>query len=74
MRSNYATSLDKKHLADDYASLPTLGAAWIASNTAISRNTVISAATADPIEINTLTKGMIARTLPMFSIPGLKRL
>ena len=74
MRSNYATSLDKKHLADDYSSLPTLGSAWIASNTAISRNTVISAATADPIEINTLCKGMIARTLPMFSIPGLKRL
>lgn len=74
MRSNYTTSLDKKHLADDYASLPTLGSAWIQSSTAISRNTVISAATADPIELNTLTKGMIARTLPMFSIPGLKRL
>lgn len=73
-RSNYATSLDTKHLADDYASLPTLGSAWIQSNTAITRNTVVSAAVADPIELNTLTKGMIARTLPMFSIPGLKRL
>lgn len=74
MRSNYATSKDSRHLADDYFSLPTLGSAWIQSNTVISRNTVVSAATADPIELNMLTKGMIARTLPMFSIPGLKRL
>lgn len=73
-RSNYATSKDSKHLADDYSSLPTLGAAWIVSNTAISRNIVVSAATADPIEINTLLSGHIARTLPMYSIPGLYRL
>lgn len=74
MRSNYTTSKDSRHLADDYSSLPTLGTAWIQSNTVISRNTVVSAATADPIELNCLAKGMIARTLPMFSIPGLKRL
>lgn len=73
-RSNYATSLDSKHLADDYSSLPTLGSAWIVSNTAISRNLVVSAATSDPIELNTITKGTIARTLPMYSIPGLTRL
>lgn len=74
MRSNYATSLDSRHLADDYSSLPTLGSAWIVSNTAISRNIAVSAATADPIQLNTLTTGKIARTLPMYSIPGLKRL
>lgn len=73
-RSNYATSLDSKHLADDYSSLPTLGTAWIQSNTAISRNLVVSASTSDPIEMNTLVTGKIARTLPMYSIPGLKRL
>lgn len=73
-RSNYATSLDSQHLADDYSSLPTLGSAWIQSNTVISRNLVVSAATADPIHLNTLATGMIARTLPMYSIPGLKRL
>jgi len=74
MRSNYATSLDSRHMADDYSSLPTLGSAWIQSNTAISRNIVVSAATADPIQLNCFTTGRIARTLPMFSIPGLKRL
>lgn len=74
MRSNYATSKDSKHLADDYTSLPTLGAAWIVSNTAISRNIAVSAATADPIEINSFASGRIARTLPMYSIPGLNRI
>lgn len=74
MRSNYATSLDSRHMADDYSALPTLGSAWIVSNTAISRNIAVSAATADPIQLNTLVTGRIARTLPMYSIPGLMRL
>lgn len=74
MRSNYATPLDSRHMADDYSSLPTLGSAWIESATAISRNIAISAATADPIQLNTLVSGRIARTLPMYSIPGLSRL
>lgn len=74
MRSNYTTSLDSRHMADDYSSLPTLGSAWIQSNTPISRNISVSAATADPIQMNTMASGMMARTLPMYSIPGLKRL
>lgn len=74
MRSNYATSLDSRHLADDYSALPTLGSAWIVSNTAITRNITVSAATADPIQLNIFTTGKIARTLPMYSIPGLMRL
>lgn len=74
MRSNYAQSLDSKHMADDYSSLPTLGAAWIQSNTPISRNIVVSTSLADPIELNCLCSGKIARTLPMYSIPGLWRL
>lgn len=74
MRSNYATSLDSYHMADDYSALPTLGSAWIQSNTDISRNIAVDASVADPIQLNMLTQGMIARTLPMFSIPGLKRL
>lgn len=74
MRSNYALSLDSKHMADDYASLPTLGATWINSNTPIARNIVVDTSVADPIELNTMCSGMIARRLPMYSIPGLKRL
>lgn len=75
MRSNYATSLDSRHMADDYGTtLPTLNAAWIVSNTPIDRNIAVATATADPIQINQLVTGKIARTLPMFSIPGLLRL
>lgn len=74
MRSNYATSLDSKHMAYDFASLPTLASGFIESSTPISRNIAISAATADPIELNTMMKGIIARTLPMYSVPGLTRL
>lgn len=74
MRSNYTTSLDSRHMADDYSALPTLGSAWIVSNTTISRNIAVSAATADPVQLNTMALGKIARTLPMYSIPGLMRL
>lgn len=73
-RSNYAQSRDNKHMADDYSSLPTLGSAWIQSNTPISRNIAVSASTADPLELSTVVQGRITRTLPMFSVPGLMRL
>lgn len=74
MRSNYAQSLDSKHMAEDYSSLPTLSSGWIQSNTTISRNIAVSATVSDPIELNTIVEGRIARTLPMYSIPGLLRL
>lgn len=74
MRSNYPTSLDSRVMADDYSSLPTLGSAWIQSNTPISRNIVVNTSVADPIALNCFAEGRIARTLPMYSIPGLKRL
>lgn len=74
MRSDYTTSLDSRHMADDYSSLPTLGSAWIQSNTPISRNIAVATTSADPIQMNTLVTGTIARTLPMYSIPGLLRL
>lgn len=74
MRSNYPQSLDMKHMADDYSSLPTLGPAWIQSNTPIGRNIVVQPNIADPVELSCLTHGQIARTLPMYSIPGLRRL
>ena len=74
MRSNYATSLDSKHMALDFATLPTLSAGYIQSSTPISRNIAVASTVADPIELNMLTEGRIARTLPMYSVPGLLRL
>ena len=75
MRSEYATSKDSLHMADDYAgTTPTLNAAWIQSDTPIDRNIHVATATADPIELNLMTSGKIARVLPMYSVPGLYRI
>lgn len=73
-RSNYATSKDYKHCAEDYSVAPTLSASWIQSNTRITTNLSVSPATADPIEINSLVKGKIARVMPMYSVPGITRI
>lgn len=74
MRSSFATSRDYLHMADDYSSLPTLSSGFIESNTPIGRNIAVAPATADPVELQTIAIGKIARTLPMFSIPGLDRI
>lgn len=74
MRSIYPTSRDYQHMALELGAAPTLNSTFIESSTDISRNINVSASTADPIEINSITMGKIARTMPMFSVPGLLRL
>lgn len=75
MRSSYATSKDSLHMADDYGGVtPTLNSTWIQSDTPIDRNIHVATATADPIELNMMCHGKMARTLPMYSIPGITRL
>lgn len=74
MRSNYPQSLDSKHMAYDFSTRPTLSSGFIESYTPISRNIVVDTDVSDPIELNTLVLGRIARTMPMYSIPGLNRL
>lgn len=74
-RSNYPQSRDNKHMALDFGiDVPVLDPDFIQSFTPISRNIAVAADTADPIELSTLVTGSIARTLPMYSIPGLTRL
>lgn len=73
-RSNYTTSKDYKHCAEDYSVAPTFSASWIQSNTRIATNLSVSPTTADPIEINSLVQGKIARVMPMYSVPGLTRI
>lgn len=74
MRSNYATSKDYKHMAQEFTSITGLNAAFIQSFTPIDRNITVASSVADPVEINSLLKGNLVRTLPMYSIPGLTRL
>lgn len=73
-RSNFTGSRDYKHCAENYASAPTYSATWIQSNTRIDTNLAVATATADPIEINALTKGKIARVMPLYSVPGMTRI
>ena len=74
MRSSYPQSLDYKHMAFDEAGLPPLNGTNIQSYTPIDRNIVVASDISDPIQINSLVKGTIARTLPMYSVPGLTRI
>lgn len=74
MRSNYATPLDSRNMADKYTSRPVLGAAWIAQATPIDRNIVVASSVADPVQFNFLASGTFAGVIPMYSIPGLDRL
>lgn len=74
MRSIYATSLDSKHMAYDFATSPVLNSSFIESSTPIDRNIVVASSVADPIQINFKVSGTIARQIPLDSIPGLTRI
>ena len=75
MRSDYPQSLDYKHMAIDFGPTPpALNGPFINSFTPIDRNIVVASGTSDPIQINSMVKGTMARTLPMFSVPGIKTL
>lgn len=73
MRSNYATSLDSRHMAYDFVA-PVADASFFNSFTPIVRNIVVDPDDADPIELHTIFEGRMARVLPVNSIPGLTRL
>ena len=69
MRSDHATSLDVWHLSEDFASLPSLNAAFIQGNTPITR---VSSVTTEPHFIGDFYgRGLWTRPLPMYSVPGL---
>lgn len=74
MRSVYPTSRDYKHMAQVFSSLSGLSGAFIQSFTPIDRNITVASSVADPVEINSILKGNLVRTLPMYSVPGLARL
>lgn len=68
-RSNYATSLDTWHLAQDFSSLPTLDDTFIVENPPVDRVIAV------PSEPHMLFDGFFdlkcARPMPIYSVPGL---
>lgn len=71
MRSQAATSLDVWHLAQEFASRPTLGDTFIQENPPISR--VIATPTEPQLLVDLFFRYRCARSLPTYSVPGLER-
>jgi hypothetical protein len=69
MRSNYATSLDVWHLAQDFSALPALNASFIEENPPIDR--VIAVPSEPHIILDAFFDLKCARPMPTYSVPGL---
>lgn len=69
MRSNYATSLDVWHLAQDFSSLPALNASFIEENPPIDR--IVAVPSEPDIILDAYFDLKCARPMPTYSVPGL---
>lgn len=71
-RSNYQTSLDAWHWADDYEKLPTLSSEWIDERREnVNRTIAVQDSLEDQWLADFYFKMVWARVLPVYSIPGL---
>ena len=68
-RSDFAQTLDKWHLAQDFASLPVLNSSFIQENPPMSR--VLATANYPNFLFDSFFKLKCARPMPVFSVPGL---
>ena len=72
LRSNATTPLDMWHLADDYASTPTLSANWIREDKSVlDRALAVTSSTSNQYYADIYFDVNCARVMPMYSIPGL---
>lgn len=72
MRSAYATPLDSWHLADNYASVPSLSADWIREDkTMLDRALAVTSQVSNQLIADFYIKADYARPMPVYSIPGL---
>ena len=69
MRSSYAQSLDTWHLAQDFATLPTLSATFIVEKPPVDR--VLAVPTEPHFKFDSYFKYRCARPMPMYSVPGM---
>jgi hypothetical protein len=72
MRSAYAQSLDVWHLADDYASRPSLSDSWIREDKAnIDRVLAVQSSVSNQFFADIYVQNRATRPMPVYSIPGL---
>lgn len=75
MRSNYQTSLDAWHYADDYKELPRLSAEWIQEGTQnIDRTIAVTSAKSHQFLCDFYFNEEWYREMPIYSIPGIERI
>lgn len=75
MRSNYQTSLDAWHYADDYDALPHLSAEWIQEGTQnIDRTIAVKSAKSHQFLCDFYFTEDWYREMPIYSIPGIERI
>lgn len=75
MRSNYKTSLDAWHYADDYEKLPRLSAEWIQEGTQnIDRTIAVTSAKSHQFLCDFYFNEEWYREMPIYSIPGIERI
>lgn len=75
MRSNYKTSLDAWHYADDYSTLPTLSAEWIQEGREnIDRTIAVTSAVSHQFLCDFWYNEAWFREMPIYSIPGIERI
>lgn len=75
MRSNYQTSLDAWHYADDYDELPRLSAEWIQEGTQnIDRTIAVTSAKSHQFLCDFYFNEEWYREMPIYSIPGIERI
>ena len=75
MRSNYQTSLDAWHYADDYDKLPRLSAEWIQEGTQnIDRTIAVTSAKSHQFLCDFYFEEDWYREMPIYSIPGIERI
>lgn len=75
MRSNYKTSLDAWHYADDYDALPRLSAEWIQEGTQnIDRTIAVTSEKGHQFLCDFYYTEEWFREMPIYSIPGIERI
>lgn len=72
MRSEATKTLDSWHYADKYITTPTLSSTWIVEDAAnVDRTLAVTSAKADQLIADIWITEVCARTMPLYSVPGL---